>query len=168
MNVLDKETDETIRRMLAAGASYREVERVTGCARQTIARRRPEKLYGERVKRRVPRASRLPVCDYCGKPIDGEREFYRRKRRTKHKFCSHGCYGAFRSNARAGAICKRCGEVRRPRWPGGPLIDNWVRGWCARCYQLLLRFGFDESLVASYELIQLLKREARKARDGTH
>lgn len=153
MNVLEKETDRRIRELLAMGWSIHRIERALGVSRYAIGRRR---YCGP-----VPHRERAPhirdefACDWCGHEI-GFREFHRRTRRTKHKFCGPDCYRAFYAWRRADQKCKRCGAPRTNSY------ELFTRGLCAKCYQKLRQFGFDGPLVEANELLKQLREEVNR------
>lgn len=152
MNVLNAQRDELIRQLLSSGKGVREVARITGHDKNTVAARTNQKLG--KPKRAKPGHNR---CDNCGAKIEGEREFYRRTRRTKHKFCSHDCYGEFYKRARKHDKCQRCGVER-----GTDLRSMlFVKGMCGTCYNLLRLFGFNEEAAAAHEALQQLRKEIR-------
>lgn len=157
---LSTEQHEHICRLIAAGMSVREIVRMTGHGNVTVMRRIP--------KPTVAKPPRILAgefkCDNCGGDISGKREFHRRKRRTKHKFCSHDCFNDFYRSLRANDQCKRCGRTRRECG----ICAVFSSGYCQRCYSTLLQFGFDEEQAAVYDLTQSLKREMKNVEARTN
>lgn len=155
MNLIPEEKEERISDLLKAGKSFREIAREVGVAKETVAAR------AMRLTVEVPPRVRVGAinCDNCGNELHGDREFFRRTRRTKHKFCSHACYCDFYRRLRAEDQCKRCGEKRGS---GGNLQRMiFSRGYCQYCYGLLRQYGFDEELVAAHETLQRLRKETK-------
>lgn len=86
-----------IQRLLLAGRSIREVAKEAGVCKKTVMRRAGTPAPPPQVKRGIgPRD-----CDWCGKRIETKREFGRRTRRVKHKFCNSICYQAFYKEKRS-------------------------------------------------------------------
>lgn len=95
-------------------------------------------------------------CDFCGEPIAHRI----RKDRCKHHFCSRECSAQFQASKRDDDCCKRCGRNRRETW-----YPFFTRGYCNKCYGLLLAYGFDEHLAAAHETNVRLKQEIQNAKD---
>lgn len=151
--VLSQEKEKMIRSGIAAGLSQREIAKAAGASKATVARR---------LTRAMPTPIRGSIgsneCDHCGKVIARDREFHRRTRRTKHKFCGFECYGAFYSAKRAKVRCKRCSAQR-----GLHTGYFFTRGYCSRCYNIMRHFNFDEELAACHDLKHILKKEINNA-----
>lgn len=97
----------------------------------------------------------MPECDYCGEPITRRDK----RKRGEHIFCCHSCFGAFSSQQRENNCCKRCGVRRKGLW--NPFF---TRGYCQRCYGLLLKYNFNEELAELHELTQDLMEAVNASR----
>lgn len=139
-----------IRRLRESGATFRQIRQLLGHDHHTITNavgRRYDYVPVEPV-------NQPGICDYCRKKIPKNKEADRRTRRTKHRFCSAECYQNFRCGQRSNDRCKRCGVFRYKI--SCPLF---TRGYCNRCYGLLLKFHFDEGLADAHDARLLLKEE---------
>lgn len=153
MNCLNHEDDRAIRFLLEAGVSIREIVRRTGFAKSTIILRKGTPTSG------APNGKAgVHQCDFCGSRVK-HKEFHRRTARTRHKFCTHECYGAFYRYLRRNVECVRCGIQKNN--DGWCLGHNWCRGMCGRCYGIMRSFGFDANMADAYDLSQDLKKEIR-------
>lgn len=124
-NRISSGKDIQIRTLLAQGEPYRVIRRLTGCGPSTISARRQWQSPPI-----LKRTGEMGHCDYCGKKLEGPRDFDRRKRRAKHKFCTHVCYVVFYREVRSKDRCKRCGLSRyQTRWQD----KSFTRGLCAEC-----------------------------------
>ena len=88
MNKLTDEVHLKIKRLLECGCTIREVARQTGVHKRTIEARAP---FTRNIRKPFDNAS-ASQCDMCGDALKVKKEFYRRTRRTNHKFCSGDCY----------------------------------------------------------------------------
>lgn len=149
MNRLTPEEEQRLVDLIKQGFSYRKIEQITGHARITIARRMCLQFPPPPVKK-----AKKSECDYCGKAITGEREFFRNTRRTKHKFCTTDCYIKYYRAKTAKQTCRRCGVLREKT-----KISTWAHGMCQNCYQHLKAFNFNEDAAAIFELTKQLKKE---------
>lgn len=138
--------------MRAGGMSVRQIMRASGRDRKTISN------YIDITTSDKPkvRKSGPNLCDECGGEISTEREFNRRTRRTRHKFCCHGCFCDFYRKQRENDQCKRCGVKRKEI-----LCCVFSRGYCQRCYAIMRTFSFNEELAATHDLTMQLKKELR-------
>lgn len=152
VNRISQEKDLQIRFLLAQGVSHREIGRRVGVAHQTVSLRSRQPVVDEPVRR-----ASFDQCDFCGKLV-GHKEFHRRTRRTKHKFCCHGCYCDFYMYLRRKDRCTRCGICRYEMF-----FKNFTRGMCPRCYCVMREYGFDENAAELHDLTQELKAELRNA-----
>src|SRR5688500_8120082 len=99
MNSLPKETHEKILAMLAAGKSIRFIAKECGVSKHSVL---------VRARREIPKKAKRvgeKACDWCGSPV-GDKEFFRRTRRTSHKYCSYECYQASRRGLIDNDTCK--------------------------------------------------------------
>lgn len=152
---ISKDKQGQIKQLLSDGKSYREIQAIVGGCRSSIGRIKGRQNVVTSRRRNVGEND----CDYCGKPISGKREFNRRTRRTKHKFCSHDCYSDFYRCIRAKDKCKLCSRRRDSfRFPFFRL------GYCNGCYWLMHKYGFDSKKVELHVLTKQLKKEARYAK----
>lgn len=148
MNVLPQEKHEQILALLAEGKSHRFVASAVGVSRQTV-RRRMNPIPAK------PKAKRVGDhgCDWCGEPV-GDKEFFRRTRRTSHKYCSDSCYHAALREKRDNDSCGRCGKRRKDL-----KNRNLFRGFCEGCYFLLRQYGFDSDAADAHQLYRILRKE---------
>jgi transposase-like protein len=146
--------ERRIETLLLTGASIHEIAKTVGVSRNTVVARRGPVKY-------KPRASRVKpgCCDWCGDLITKPREFDRRTRRLKHKFCDNNCYSAYMHERFAHRWCQRCGKERTNE--NGLRL---TRGYCPGCYGLLRQYGFDEEAAGAHELNRLLRKEIRNVR----
>lgn len=161
VNRLNDERREKIAFYLRLGFSIREVSRALHHHKVTIHAIAVENGIINRDTKAVRSHKEDPrskQCDNCGVWFVAAREMDRRTRRTKHKFCSHACYGEFRRRSRDSDKCRRC-RVSRKDLSGTQRIFS--RGYCSRCYGILLQYNFDESLSAIHEATQTLKKELK-------
>lgn len=93
MNRISQEKVLLIYELLTAGLSIRSVCEKVGVAKNTVLRIRARLFTGHEKQR--SRVIGLSNCDQCGTKISKDKEFFRRTRRTRHKFCSSDCYQAF-------------------------------------------------------------------------
>ncbi len=156
---LPPEKDQLIRTLLADGLSIRKVQRITGATKTTISRRliRPEPE-----PRKQPKTE-MNQCDNCRAEIPQTREFHRRTRRTKHKFCTHKCFGEFYMAKRRNNDCKRCGKHRYEQFG-----HHFTRGYCEKCYAILREFNFDSDAASAHELTRTLIKEIQNGRHQEH
>lgn len=151
-NRLPADKEARLQAALAEGLSVRQIASRVGVSKQTVARRIPN-LVAARTRTRVGQNG----CDWCGKLI-GTREFHRRTRRTKHKFCGNECYQLFYKDRRKGDKCALCGVGRYD----DPLKRQvFVGGYCTGCRGILRQYGFDEDAAAAHLLNQKLRKEVR-------
>lgn len=157
MYVLDPMKRKAVVFLLQIGLSLREVSSRTGVHKMTIHKIRHKEFGGYKPASASDHASAL-TCDNCGvRFINPQSEWFRKKPRTKHKFCHTSCYGEFCRRRRADDSCRRCGRLRKEK-----LCSSFSRGYCEKCYGLLRQYGFDETLASAHELNQQLKVETHE------
>lgn len=84
---------EKIKAELINGKSLRQIYKETGVHKKTIATIKSRMCPPPTKK--TPQKIGPTDCDNCGETITTTREFFRRTRRTRHKFCSSDCYRDF-------------------------------------------------------------------------
>lgn len=153
-NRLSPEKEFRLALAMSLGLTDRQIIKQLGVSHVTIVRRRAKWSQVEPPKQVAKGSDR---CDYCGNKIAGDREAYRKTRRTEHKFCDQKCYGLYQRATSANDVCKRC---KRKRKDVG-LCVIFSKGMCNPCYNLLRQFNFNEDQAALFETTQRLKKEIR-------
>lgn len=156
VNRLSPSREAKLAALMALGKTDRQIRKQLGVAHITIVRRRA--MWSQPVADPA-KVKGLYKCDYCGGHIHGEREAFRKTRRTTHKFCQRKCYDLFQRAKTGNDVCKRC---KRKRKDIG-LCVVFSNGLCPHCYQLLRSFDGNEEAAALFETNQRLKKEIRRA-----
>lgn len=154
MNRIPHAKEVEIFALAAQGVGSREISRRVGVAHQTVVARTQRRTVDAPTKK-----AGYHQCDFCGKPVPETREFFRRTRRSKHKFCQWDCYTAFRRWLRRNDKCRFCGCGRYENFH-----TSFNRGACCSCYGIWRLYGFDVALTETYFLNQQLKRELTNGR----